>query len=300
MTLLDTIGNTPLIKLNGVNIKLEHLNPSGSIKDRIAKYIIERAERTGKLKKGYTVVEATSGNTGIAFSMVCALKGYKMVVIMPRGMSEERARIIRGYGGRIIFVKKDCVQCAVAETHKFRSKVYFPRQFENDWNFEDHEKFLGKEIIKQVKKVDAFVAGVGTGGTLIGVGKALKKKFPKVKIIALEPEECPLLSKNRYGRHKIYGFHKGFTCRHHGIEGIGDGFIPKIVERNRKIIDEVIRIRSKDAINMCKNLAKRGYFVGPSSGANFLGALKLKKKYKNVVTLFPDRGTRYLSEGIFN
>lgn len=300
MSLLEAIGNTPLIKLNGIYIKLEHLNPSGSVKDRIAKYIIEKAERTGKLKKGYTVVEATSGNTGIAFSMVCALKGYRMVVVMPRGMSEERARIIHGYGARIIFVRKDCVQCAVIETHKFKNKVYFPRQFENPWNVEEHEKFLGKEIIKQVKKVDAFVAGVGTGGTLIGVGKALKKKFSRVKIIALEPEECPLLTKNKYGRHGIYGFHKGFTCRHHGIEGIGDGFIPKIIERDRALIDNVVRIKTKDAINMCKKLAREGYFVGPSSGANFLGALRLKKKYKNIVTLFPDRGERYLSEGIFD
>jgi len=300
MKLLDSIGNTPLIKLDGIFVKLEHLNPSGSVKDRIAKYIIEKAEKTGKLKKGYTVIEATSGNTGIAFSMVCALKGYKMVVVMPKGMSEERSKIIKGYGAKIVYVKKDCFQCAIDGVLKLgKNKTYLPKQFENPWNVEEHEKNLGKEIIKQVKKVDAFVAGVGTGGTVVGVGKALKKKFPKVKIFALEPDECHLLASSGIG--KVYGdISDTNICRHHRIEGIGDGIIPDIIKRNKEILDGVIEIKSKDALKMCSKLAKLGYFVGPSSGANLLGALKLKKKYKNIVTLFPDRGTRYLSEGIFS
>jgi cysteine synthase A len=165
---------------------------------------------------------------------------------------------------------------------------------------EENEKILGKELLQQFPgKIGAVVAGVGTGGTLIGVGKAIRKKFPHTKIIAVEPEECPLLSLNRYGKHSIFGFHKTFTCREHRIEGIGDGFIPKIVEKNRGLIDEVIRIPSKDAIRKSRELAKKGFLVGPSSGANLLAALKAKKKYKNVVTFFPDRGERYLSEKLF-
>ncbi len=297
--LLDQIGNTPLIGLDGVNIKLEYLNPSGSIKDRIAKYIIEKAEETGKLKKGYTVVEATSGNTGIAFSFVCALKGYKMKVILPKGLSVERTQMIKGFGADIINVKEDCFSCAIDKCLTYENKrCYLPKQFENPWNVEEHEKNMGKEILRQVKKIDAFVAGVGTGGTLIGVGKALRKKFPKVKLFAIEPDECHLLSSSGIG--KVYGeMDKNNSCRHHRIEGIGDGIIPKIIKENKDLIDGVITIKSKDAISMAGKLAERGYFVGPSSGANFLGALKLKKKYKNVVTLFPDRGERYLSENIF-
>jgi len=301
MSLLDAIGNTPLVKLNGIYIKLEHLNPSGSVKDRIAKYIIEKAERIGRLKKGYSVVEATSGNTGIAFSMVCALKGYKMIVVMPRGMSEERTRIIHGYGAKIINVKQDCFACAIDKVLELgkRKNVYLPKQFENPWNVEDHERFLGREILKQVKKVDAFVAGVGTGGTLIGVGRALKKKFPRVKIIALEPDECHLLASSGIG--KVYGdVSSDNICKHHGIEGIGDGIIPDIIMRNKDLIDGIIEIKSRKAIEMCKKLANSGYFVGPSSGANLLGALRLKRKYRNIVTLFPDRGVRYLSEEIFD
>jgi len=262
---------------------------------------LKKAEKTGKLKKGYTVIEATSGNTGIAFSMVCSLKGYKMVVVMPRGMSEERTKIIHGYGAKIINVKKDCFGCAIDEVLKIGKKknTYLPKQFENKWNVEDHEKFLGKEILKQVKKVDAFVAGVGTGGTLIGVGKALRKKFPRVKLFALEPDECHILVSSGIG--KVYGdVSNSNICKHHGIGGIGDGIVSGIIKRNKDLIDEIIEIKSKEAVNMCRKLAKSGYFVGPSSGANLLGALKLKKKYKNIVTLFPDRGVRYLSEGIFD
>lgn len=301
MTLLDSIGNTPLMKLSGVYVKLEYLNPSGSVKDRIAKYIIEKAEKTGKLKNGYTVIEATSGNTGIAFSLVCALKGYKMVVVMPRGMSKERSEIINAYGAKIINVKEDCFSCAIDKVREMskQKNTYLPKQFENPWNVEDHEKNLGKEIIREVKKVDAFVAGVGTGGTIIGVSKALKKKFPKVKIFALEPDECHLLASSGIGKVED-NVSKINVCRHHEIEGIGDGIVSDIIKKDKDKLDGIIEVKSKDAISKCKKLAKLGYFVGPSSGANLLGALKLKRKYKNVVTLFPDRGNRYLSEGIFS
>ena len=301
MGILDNVGKTELMKLSGVKIKLEHLNPSGSVKDRIAKYIVEKAEKAGLLRKGYTIIEATSGNTGIAFSFVAAVKGYKMVAVMPKGMSREREQIMRGYGAKVLFSEKGCVKCAVdiAENLAKKPRYYMPRQFENKWNIEEHENNMGQEILQQAGKVDCFVAGVGTGGTLIGVGKALRKENTAVNLVAVEPAECALLSGEGYGSHKIFGLHKGFTCSNHRIEGIGDGFIPKIVEENRKLIDDVITIKSSEAIEYARKLAKRGYFVGPSSGANFLAALRLKKKYKNVVTLFPDRGDRYLSEGIF-
>ena len=301
MSILDKIGNTELIELSGVKIKLEHLNPSGSVKDRIAKYITEKAESEGLLKKGYTIVEATSGNTGIAFSFVAAVKGYKMVAVMPKGMSREREQIMRGYGAKVLFSEKGCVKCAVEIAEKIAKKIghYMPKQFENKWNIQEHEKNMGQEIIEQTKSIDCFIAGVGTGGTIIGVGKALKKAYPNIRIIAVEPKECALLSGEGYGKHKIFGLHKGFTCSNHRIEGIGDGFIPKIIEENRKLIDDVVAIKSSEAIEYARKLAKIGYFVGPSSGANFLASIKMKRKYKNVVTLFPDRGDRYLSENIF-
>lgn len=301
MSILDSVGNTPLIDVDGVWVKLEHLNPSGSVKDRIAKYIVEHAEADGMLKKGYTIVEATSGNTGIAFSFVAASKGYRMIAVMPKNMSRERMQIMRGYGAKVLFVKRDCVSCAVEKARKIsaRPKFYAPRQFENPWNIEEHMKGMGIEIINRMGKIDCFVAGVGTGGTLIGVGSAIRKKFPEAKIIAVEPAECALLSGSGYARHKIYGLHNGYTCSHHSIEGIGDGFIPKIIEENRSLIDDVIRIKSDDAINAARKLAEEGYFVGPSSGANYLAAKKMSTQYGSVVTLFPDRGDRYLSEGFF-
>src|SRR3989344_4585079 len=183
MSLLDQIGNKPLINLEGVFVKLEHLNPSGSVKDRIAKYIVEKAEKIGQLKPGYTIIEATSGNTGIAFSLVAALKGYKMIAVMPKGMTEERAEIMRAYGAKVIYVKKDCFGCAIDLVKKMGNSknTFLPRQFDNPWNPEEHEKNMGKEILKEVTKIDAFVAGVGTGGAGVGVGRAIKKKFPRAK-----------------------------------------------------------------------------------------------------------------------
>ena len=302
MTLLDSIGNTPMIRLDNIYVKLEYLNPSGSVKDRIAKYIVEKAEQAKELKAGYTIVEATSGNTGIAFSLVAALKGYKMTVVMPRGMSKERQGMMQALGAKLILVKKDCVACAVEEAEKIAKlpRHYMPRQFQNPWNAEEHEKHFAREILKQVPgKIEAFVAGIGTGGTLIGTSKAIKKRYLKAQMIAVEPQECAILSGSGYARHGISGLHKGYTCAHHGIEGIGDGFIPEIVSNNTKYIDDVITINSRDAINEARRLARRGYLVGPSSGANFLAAKQVIKENKTVVTLFPDRGERYLSEGIY-
>ena len=297
-TILDAIGNTPLLNLEGITVKLEHLNPSGSIKDRIAKFIVTKAESAGKLKKGFTIIEATSGNTGNAFSLVGAVKGYKVIVVMPKGLSIERSKIMEAYGAKIIYVKKDCFSCAIkkAESLGKKPKTYLPHQFANEWNITDHELFLGKEIVKQVKKVDAFVAGVGTGGTLIGVGRALKKKFPRVKLFAVEPDECSALTHAGIGSVLGKKKMKKLVCKHHEIEGIGDGIVPDIIKRNTKMIDSIIEVTSKDAIKESVRIAKaHGLFVGPSSGANFLAAKKLRKKFKHVVTVFADEGEKYLS-----
>jgi len=293
--ILDTIGNTPLVNVHGIYIKLEYLNPSGSVKDRMANHIIKRAEKKGILKKGYTIVEATSGNTGIAFSMIAALKGYKMIAVMPKGMSSERIQIMKSYGAKVIHPKHNCFICAIDLTKKYekRKKYYLPKQFENKWNGEA-EAALGREILTFITP-DAFVAGVGTGGTIIGVGKAMRKK--KTYIVALEPKECAIMT--QYGIGKLNYILDHSTCKKHGIEGIGDGILPDIIKRNKKIIDQIITVDTKHAISMTRKLAKLGYHVGPSSGANLVAALHLKKKYKNVATLFPDRGDRYLSEKIF-
>lgn len=299
MKILDSIGNTPLLKIEGIFVKQEQLNPSGSIKDRIAKYIVEKAEKTGKLRKGYTIVEATSGNTGIAFSLVAAAKGYTMNVVMPKGMSPAREKIMKAYGAHVELAHRLCVKCAVekAAAIAHRQKHYAPKQFENEWNVEENERVLGQEVLRDMKRIDAVVAGIGTGGTLIGIGKAVRKKFPKAAIIAVEPKECALLSGESYGWHKIFGFHKlAHVCKEHHIEGIGDGFIPPIVQRNRHIIDDVITIKSSDAMLKAREIARNyGCFVGPSSGANLLASQKLfKKGFKNIVTFFPDSGDRYL------
>jgi cysteine synthase A len=306
--ILGAIGNTPMAKIDGVLVKLEHLNPSGSVKDRIARYIVSKAENSGELRNGYTIVEATSGNTGIAFSFVAALRGYGMIAVMPHGMSRERMQIIKGYGAKVMLAGRGgCVKCAVerAEAIARLPQHYMPRQFENPWNMEEHETVMGPEILRQMSKmnerIDCFVAGVGTGGTLLGCGRAIKKAFPKAALVAVEPAECALLSGSGYGEHRIFGLHKNACAKHrkHMIEGIGDGFIPKIVSSSRHMIDDIITVKSSDAVRETRRLCRMGYFVGPSSGANMLAARMLQKRYKNVVTLFPDRGDRYLSEKIF-
>ncbi|MDO8427751.1 MAG: cysteine synthase family protein [Candidatus Diapherotrites archaeon] len=286
-TILDFIGNTPFVKIEDIGCKLEYFNPSGSTKDRIAKYIIEKAEKQGLLKKGYKVVEATSGNSGIAFSMVCAVKGYDMIVIMPEGLTNERMEMLKAYGAEIIFTPKAedllCEAVRLEDEYSKKKGHYAVKQFENEWNIEAHQKTLGKEILKDMKTIDAFVAGIGTGGTLIGVGNAIRKKFPTAKLAAVEPEESAVMHWERPSHHKI--------------EGIGDGFIPKIIENHLYLVDEVIKIKSKDAIEMTKKLAKDyGILAGISSGANFLACQQLQQQgYKNICTVFPDRGERYLS-----
>jgi cysteine synthase A len=283
--LLNCIGNTPYAYLEDIFVKLEHFNPSGSTKDRIAKYIIEKAEKNGKLNKRMEVIESTSGNSGIAFSMVCAIKGYKMNVIIPEGFSKERTYHIRAYKANIIFTPREenVYGSLKKENELAKNKKYFAvRQFDNEDNIIAFERTLGKEILTQHKnRIDAFVAGVGTGGTIIGVSRAIRKRYPDAKIFAVEPYESQVLV--------------GKRPKEHGIEGIGDGFIPGIYLRNKDMVDGVIAIRSKDAINEAKRIASLGFFVGFSSGANMLAAKQLKKRFKNIVTVFPDRGDRYFS-----
>jgi cysteine synthase A len=282
----NLIGNTPLVKVDGILAKLETTNLTGSIKDRMAWYMIKKAEERGELKKRSKIIEVTSGNTGISFAMISAIKGYEFIAIMPESMSVERRKLMEAFGAKVILTPAtEDMAGAVRkynEVIKNDKSIWLPKQFENKNNIEAHEKGIGLEILKQTKgKIDAFVAGVGTGGTLIGVAKALKKFNLKIKIIGVEPSESAVLSGGKSGMHKI--------------QGIGEGFIPKIIGDNLGLIDEIITIKSEDAVNMSKELArKHGFLVGISSGANFLAAKKIKKRYKNVVTVFPDRGERYL------
>ncbi len=296
--ILECIGNTQMLDINGIYVKAEYLNPSGSVKDRIARYIVERAEKTGKLRKGYTIVEASTGNTGTAFSLVGSVKGYKVVIYIPKGLTEERYKMMKAFGADVRFVAKDDVYKAVEKATALGRKngYYHPNQFANKWNVEEHELHMGKEIIFQhpnPKKIEAVVAGIGSGGTIIGLAKALKRVNPNLKVFGVEPLECALTYEHMHNLRKV--------CQHHYIEGIADGFIPPIVFDNIHLINEVIRIKSRDAINECHSIAKKhGCFVGVSSGANLLAAKLLKKKgFRNVVTLFPDEGEKYLSEEWF-
>jgi cysteine synthase A len=278
----SAIGNTPLIELDGIKIKLETANLTGSVKDRMAKYILEKAG----LKKGSLIIEATSGNTGIAFAALSAIYGYRFIAVMSEGMSIQRRKMIEAFGAELVLTPaKDDIAGALKKYEELVNEhpdAFLPKQFDNPDNIEAHRQGLGKEIVSEIKDIDVFVAGMGTGGTLIGVAKALKEKYPNVKIVGVEPAESAIFNGEKAGLHKI--------------QGIGEGFVPKIVSDNLGLIDEVIAVKSDDAVEMSNKLAKEhGLLVGISSGANFLAALQLKKKYMNVVTLFPDRGERYLS-----
>jgi len=291
-SLSDAIGNTPLLRLrSGIFTKLESVNPSGSIKDRMASYMIEQAERRGELKPGSEILEATSGNTGIAFAMLSASKGYRFTAVLPGNMSRERVKMMEAFGASVVVTPaKDDIAGAIRkyeELAKERPDAWLPRQFNNTDNIDAH-RGTGKEILSQLGHVDVFVAGVGTGGTLMGVTKTLKEANPDVRIVAIEPAESSVLGGKKGGPH--------------GIQGIGEGFIPPLLDM--RLLDEVIAIGSSDAIKMAARLAREeGLLVGISSGANVLAALKIAKplgKGKNVVTVLPDRGERYLSTGLFN
>lgn len=301
-SITDLIGNTPIVKLNrvvpedaaDVYVKLEFFNPAGSIKDRIALAMIERAEKEGKLTAGGTIVEPTSGNTGVGLAMVAAAKGYHLVITMPETMSVERRKLMQGYGAELILTPgADGMKGSIAKAEELvKEKGYFiPMQFENPANPAIHEATTGAEIIDAFGKdnlPDAFVAGVGTGGTLTGIGHALKKANPATKVYALEPAESPLLKEGHGGKHKI--------------QGISAGFIPKVLDKD--VYDGIVEVSSDDAIATAREVAhKEGILVGISAGANIKGAIELAKKLgkgKQVITVSPDGGDRYLSTDLFN
>ena len=289
-TVLDAIGDTPLIQVDGIWVKLEFLNPSGSIKARIAKYMIERAEREGLLRPGDTIVEASSGNTGNAMSMVAAVKGYKMLVVMPNGVSRERAAISRAFGARVVTVGEFHVNDALELARSLGSVPghFAPQQFDNEWNVDENRTWLGPEILRQLPDgvaPDGVIGGVGTGGTLIGVGQAFRSVNPACRIVAMEPDESCTILCGEVGKHLI--------------EGIADGFVPGIVARHRDLIDDFVAIDSADAVAEMRRLARtHGLFVGPSSGAHLLAAKQIRDRYglSNVVTFLCDEGEKYIND----
>ncbi len=284
-SLCCAIGNTPLLRLGNVYAKLECLNPGGSIKDRVALEIIESAERRGELKPGYTIVEASSGNTGISLAMVGAIKGYKVVIVMPENMSHERVLIMKSLGAEVLLTSKSgSLKEAIEKTEELarRPDVFLARQFANPDNFKAQEK-TGEEIIREIGACDAVVAGVGTGGTLMGISHAMRKVNPDVKVIAVEPEEAAVM----FGGSDV-------KIREHKIQGIGDGFIPKLIDMEK--VDEVVTVTSEEAIDTTKRLFREyGILIGISSGANMAVAKKICRDYEKVATVFPDRAERYLS-----
>ena len=290
-SILDAIGDTPLLHIEGIYAKLEFLNPSGSIKARIAHYMIECAERDGLLKPGDTIVEATSGNTGNALAMVAAVKGYRMIVVMPEGLSSERVAISRAYGAEILFCGNFHVNEALKRARDLGQQPgYFcPSQFESEWNVEENRVILGPEILAQLpagELPDALVLGVGTGGTLIGVGQAFRAVNPKVRLFAMEPSESRTILCGEVATHTI--------------EGIADGFVPGIFQRNSELVNEVLSVSSVEAVEAMRQLARQhGLFCGPSSGAHLIAARRIREMFpelKNVVTIFCDKGEKYLQD----
>ena len=291
MNELDRVGDTPLLEVEGLFVKLECSNPSGSVKDRIARYILRAAQRRGELKPGDTIVEATSGNTGIAMSMAGRELGHHVVIYMPEHMSVERQRMIEALGAEVRLTPREQgfeAPIAIRDTFKDRPGYYVPDQFGNPDNAHCHHETTGRELLvglraRGVRTLDAFVAGVGTGGTLMGVGRALREVFPRIRIVAVEPAESNVMC--------------GKPAGEHGIQGIGDGFIPPIVDLRR--VDEVLAIPTAAALRVANGIRREhGYCVGTSSGANTAAARILRDRGLTVATLWPDCSDRYGSMGL--
>ena len=296
--IIETIGNTPIVKINRLSesqnlyAKIEFFNPAGSSKDRVALAMIEDAEKRGLIKAGETtLIEPTSGNTGIGLALISAIKGYRLVLTMPETMSIERRKLLKAYGAELVLTDgtkgmKGAIEKA-EELNREIKNSYIPQQFKNPANPQRHYETTAREIWKDTEgKIDVFVAGVGTGGTISGVGKYLKEQNPNVKIIAVEPESSPVLSGGQAGTHKI--------------QGIGAGFVPDTFDKT--VVDEIIRVSNEDAIETARNAAKKeGIFVGISSGASLWAAIQKAEQNKNntVVAFLPDTGERYLSSPLF-
>ncbi|EJQ6740918.1 cysteine synthase A [Listeria monocytogenes] len=300
-SITDLIGKTPIVKLNrlpeagsaDVYVKLEFQNPGGSVKDRIANAMIESAEKSGALKPGDTIIEPTSGNTGIGLAMVAAAKGYQAIFVMPETMSLERRKLLQAYGAKLVLTPgPDGMKGAIAKAEELakENNYFVPQQFHNPANPAVHEETTGPEIVEAFGKdgLDAFIAGVGTGGTVTGVGHVLKKNYPDVKIYDLEPEESPVLS--------------GGSPSPHKIQGIGAGFVPDTLDT--KVYDGILKVSSEDALETAREVAKKeGILVGISSGATIKAALDLAKELgagKKVLAIVASNGERYLSTPLYN
>lgn len=297
-SIADLVGKTPLVKVNRLNgendadiyLKLEYFNPGSSVKDRIALSMIESAEKTGKLQEGSTIIEPTSGNTGIGLAMIAAAKGYKAVLVMPDTMSAERRNLLKAYGADLVLTPgAEGMKGAISKAEELSKENgwFMPQQFNNEANPEVHRLTTGPEIANALDQVDAFISGIGTGGTITGVGSVLKEKFKDVKVIAIEPENSPVLSGGEPGPHKI--------------QGIGAGFVPKVLDT--EIYDEVIQVSDEDAYETARRAAREeGVLGGVSSGAAIYAAIQVAKKLgkgKKVVAILPSNGERYLSTPLY-